>query len=206
MDNTLTKQYAGCALCPFGAWANKVHYRGHEHPDLLFIGEASGKVEDAVGQPFLGRAGRLLDSALETTGFKTAGLTWGITNALLCRPSEQAGGANRTPTRLEVENCNPRLAAMVSLVAPRVGFVVLGRVAERALLLVRNRQPINKPVWYNHHPAYVLRNPSALESWHNEFRRVVYHATGRKPDPVKDMAAMSKESPVHAQRVETHPA
>jgi len=165
----LVKQYADCVLCPFHAHSKKVHYRGAGDPDVLFVGEAPGKAEDVLGKPFMGRAGKKLDQALDAAGFKIMGLNWGITNALLCRPCDRKGGPNRPPTTLEIKNCAPRLGRMIDIINPAVGLVLLGRKAESA---VKRIGLLGRRVWYNYHPAYILRNPGLYKEWVDEFRTI----------------------------------
>ena len=93
---------------------------------LMLVGEAPGASEDVGGEPFIGRAGTILDSALEEAGL-SRGMVW-IANAVRCRPP-----GNRTPRPVEVAKCSFQLDAEIDAVSPRV-LVLLGSTACRALL------------------------------------------------------------------------
>jgi DNA polymerase len=92
----------------------------------MLVGEAPGASEDAGGEPFIGRAGGILDSALEEAGLSREDV-W-IANAVRCRPP-----GNRTPRPVEVAKCSFQLDAEIEAVAPRA-LVLLGSTAGRALL------------------------------------------------------------------------
>lgn len=154
-----------CTLCPFGSWGKKVYQRGDQHPDVLFVGEAPGKSEEHAGVPFVGVSGRLLDRAIEEAGWKVRGITHAIVNVLLCRPSDNHGGANRTPTKAEVLNCAPRLAEHIGLLSPSY-IVSLGKTAASAV----------SARWHLYHPAYILRkggaNSAEYKEWVDKFQEI----------------------------------
>lgn len=164
--------WSDCVLCPFGKTANKVWYRGVPcWPDVLFIGEAPGKAEDHSGQPFVGQAGKLLDTQL--VEWPAERLTYTIVNALLCRPCDRTGGSNRTPSPQEVANCNPRLQEQIASIAPVYAVVLLGKTAERAFDLFGAEYPL--PAFRLWHPAYLLRKGSKsaeYKRWSAAFYRV----------------------------------
>ena len=91
--------------------------------DLLFVGEAPGAQEDAVGVPFVGRAGQLLDSLLAEVGLRRDRVA--IANVLKCRPP-----ANRKPRRAEVARCRPWLARQIALLDPTLIVALGGTAAE----------------------------------------------------------------------------
>ena len=147
-----------CGLCSKRRQA--VPGVGDEQASWLFIGEGPGAEEDARGEPFVGQAGKLLDSMLAAIDLARGEDVY-IANAVKCRPPE-----NRTPEPTEIDACRPYLAQQIALIRPRM-IVALGRPAAQALLktevkiaAVRGRlheyQGISLVITY--HPAYLLRN------------------------------------------------
>jgi DNA polymerase len=132
--------------------------------DVLFIGEAPGKSEDVVGEPFVGRAGKLLDSWIVPV-FKTRSLTWCITNTVACRPTDFCGGANRQPSPEELQLCKPRLFEFINACEP-LAIILLGRVAAEHLADLNRCSILELP-----HPAYILRNGGMESSANDEIRR-----------------------------------
>jgi DNA polymerase len=133
---------------------------GAEDAPLMFVGEAPGEQEDRRGEPFVGRAGELLDKMIEAMGWTRDSVY--ITNILLCRPP-----GNRNPQPDEVSSCLPFLKAKIESIAPRV-IVALGRPAANTLL--GTDAPISAlrgkfhdrhgtKVMPTFHPAYLLREP-----------------------------------------------
>ncbi len=144
---------------------------GSECPDVLFIGEAPGEQEDQVGEPFVGKAGKLLDQML-------ASLNWSrnnvyIMNVVKCRPP-----ANRNPLVEEVQACSrwfdaqwaalqPKLVCLLGKVAAQR---VLGSDASLASLRGHWHEYRGVPVLVSYHPAYLLRSPTQkARSW-QDFR------------------------------------
>lgn len=126
----------------------------------LFIGEAPGEQEDLQGEPFVGRAGQLLNEMLRAIGLSRQAVY--IANVLKCRPPR-----NRDPAPAEAEACEPFLQRQVALIAPDI-IVAVGRVAAQNLL--KTATPIGKlrgavhryqgiPLVVTYHPAYLLRSP-----------------------------------------------
>jgi uracil-DNA glycosylase family 4 len=116
-----------CRRCPLAEGRTQVvPGSGDVASPLMLVGEAPGASEDAGGEPFIGRAGTILDSALEEAGL-TRGRVW-IANAVRCRPP-----ANRTPRPVEVAKCSFQLDSEIEAVSPSV-LVLLGSTACRALL------------------------------------------------------------------------
>ena len=133
---------------------------GDENAPLMFVGEAPGEQEDKRGEPFVGRAGELLDKMIEAMGWSRQ--TVFINNILCCRPP-----GNRNPQPDEVAACKPFLEARIGSIAPRI-IVALGRPAANTLL--GNDAPISSlrgkfhdrhgiKVMPTFHPAYLLREP-----------------------------------------------
>ena len=137
---------------------------GVGRPDAacMFIGEAPGAEEDARGEPFVGRAGKLLDAMLAAIGLARGDVY--IANIVKCRPPR-----NRNPHADEIAECSVYLRRQIEAVAPRL-LVASGRVAAQALL--STTRPIGQlrgrtyrygedrlPVLVTYHPAYLLRSP-----------------------------------------------
>lgn len=133
---------------------------GNPQADLMFIGEAPGFHEDKQGEPFVGRAGQLLNAMLDAVGLSRDAVY--IANILKCRPPN-----NRDPLPEEVNLCTPFLEKQIALVKPRL-LVALGRIAAHYLLNTKTSLGqlrgkthcyANTPLIVTYHPAYLLRNP-----------------------------------------------
>ena len=135
---------------------------GNREAELMVIGEAPGADEDRQGEPFVGRAGQLLNAMLEAIGLKREQVF--IANILKCRPP-----GNRDPRPEEALQCEPFLLRQIELVKPRV-ILAVGRIAAQNLLhsgeavgKLRNREhrfgEAAIPVIVTYHPAYLLRSP-----------------------------------------------
>jgi len=136
---------------------------GDPHADLMFVGEGPGADEDRVGEPFVGRAGKLLTSLIEGIGLTRDDVY--IANVVKCRPP-----GNRDPQPEEIAACHPYLAAQLDLISPRV-VVTLGNFATKLLLdtkvgitKLRGQQfPFREGATLIPalHPSFVLRNGGA---------------------------------------------
>jgi DNA polymerase len=132
---------------------------GNPAADWMFIGEAPGAEEDRRGEPFVGRAGKLLDEMLLAIG----------ANILKCRPPN-----NRDPRPDEAASCRPYLERQIELVQPKI-ILAVGRIAAQQLLqsdapVGRLRGKVHQldaiPLVVTYHPAYLLRSPSQKrKSW-----------------------------------------
>jgi len=120
-----------CSLCPKNSGINGVVKSSGPVSSLAIIGEAPGADEDAAGEPFVGRAGKILDKLLE--GAKIKRHQAFITNAVKCRPTQNNGKKNRTPTVDECESCRPWLYKEIELVKPKV-IVTLGKTSTESVL------------------------------------------------------------------------
>ena len=163
---TLRAEVAACTRCELAASRTQTVFGvGKPRARCMLIGEAPGAEEDRRGEPFVGRAGQLLDRMLAAIGCSRETDVF-IANVLKCRPP-----GNRDPLPSEVACCNPFLARQVALVAPAV-IVVLGRFAAQSLLAtdasiasLRGQSHAYRvggaeiPVVVTYHPAYLLRNP-----------------------------------------------
>jgi uracil-DNA glycosylase family 4 len=123
----LEREALACTKCPLAETRTQVVFGvGDPHADLLFVGEGPGEQEDLTGEPFVGRAGRLLTSLIEGIGLTRAEVY--IANVVKCRPP-----GNRDPLPLEIETCRPYLEAQVAFIEPKV-VVTLGNFATKLLL------------------------------------------------------------------------
>ena len=152
-----------CHKCSLGSSrTNFVFGVGNPNADIVFVGEAPGKNEDIHGEPFVGRAGKLLDKILVAIN-RTRNDDVYICNVIKCRPPN-----NRDPLTSEVKECEPYLIHQINLIKPKL-IVALGRVAGKTLLNVDNslksmRGEIHNyhgtPLIVTYHPAALLRNPN----------------------------------------------
>ena len=140
---------------------------GSPAADWMIIGEAPGAEEDRRGEPFVGRAGKLLDEMLLAIGEQRESVF--IANILKCRPPN-----NRDPSADEAASCRPYLDRQIELVGPKIVLAV-GRIAAQQLLqsdapVGRLRGKVHQlgdtPLVVTYHPAYLLRSPSQKrKSW-----------------------------------------
>jgi DNA polymerase len=165
----LKARVAGCVDCPLHAKRNKTVFGvGDEKAEWLFVGEGPGAEEDAQGEPFVGQAGRLLDSMLAAIKLKRGGNVY-IANIVKCRPP-----GNRNPEPQEALQCEPYLHRQIDLIQPKL-IVALGKVAAANLLatdasVASMRGKVHRyrgtPLIVTYHPAYLLRNlPDKAKSW-----------------------------------------
>ena len=123
----LEREALACTKCPLAETRTQVVFGVGDPPaDLLFVGEGPGEQEDLTGEPFVGRAGRLLTTLIEDIGLTRQQVY--IANVVKCRPP-----GNRDPFPLEIELCRPYLEAQVEFIDPRV-VVTLGNFATKLLL------------------------------------------------------------------------
>jgi uracil-DNA glycosylase len=165
----LRASVASCTACQLHARRNKTVFGvGDEHADWLFVGEGPGADEDAQGEPFVGQAGKLLDSMLAAIGIKRGNNAY-IANVVKCRPP-----GNRNPEPAEALACEPYLHRQIELIKPKL-IVALGKVAAVNLLareasVASMRGRIHEyrgiPLIVTYHPAYLLRNlPDKAKAW-----------------------------------------
>jgi len=172
----LQNQITNCTLCDLHKTrTNTVFGVGNHSADLLIIGEAPGATEDAKGEPFVGRAGMLLDSMLAAIGLHRSDIF--IANILKCRPPN-----NRDPSPREVELCTPYLQQQINFIKPKL-IVAVGRIAAHFLLntneaLGKMRGRMFKygehkvPLMVTYHPAYLLRSPREKSKVYEDMVRV----------------------------------
>jgi DNA polymerase len=151
-----------CQKCALGATRNRFVFGvGDPNADVVIVGEAPGADEDKHGEPFVGRAGQLLNKILEAVDFKREDVF--ICNILKCRPPN-----NRDPLASEVDLCEPYLHKQLALLQPKI-MLALGRIAAQTLLrttdsLTTMRANVHRyqgvPLVVTYHPAALLRNPN----------------------------------------------
>ena len=176
----IAAEVAACVKCPLSACRTRTVFGvGDRNAHWLIVGEAPGADEDRQGEPFVGRAGQLLNSMLRGIGLEREQVF--IANVLKCRPPN-----NRDPQPAEVEQCMPYLERQVALLKPRI-MLAVGRIAAQNLLATDT--PIGKlrgkvhafgaagtPLVVTYHPAYLLRSPTEKrKAWEDlKFARSVY--------------------------------
>ena len=160
--DVLRETVSACTLCDLSASrSNTVFGVGDPDADWLIVGEAPGAEEDRRGEPFVGRAGKLLDEMLRAIGQRREDVF--IANILKCRPPN-----NRDPKAGEAAACRPYLERQIALIKPRI-ILAVGRIAAQNLLACDD--PVGRmrgrahelggiPLVVTYHPAYLLRSPS----------------------------------------------
>ena len=158
----LRQECLNCQACPLCEKRTQVVFGvGDPNAEVLFIGEAPGANEDLQGEPFVGRAGKLLDDMMAMVGLKRERVY--ITNSVKCRPPE-----NRDPMNTEKDACRGYLRRQVKLMKPKI-MVCLGRIS--AMELIREDFKISQEhgrffekngvlMMALYHPAALLRNPN----------------------------------------------
>jgi DNA polymerase len=160
----LRHKVAACTRCALHKGRTQTVFGvGNESAKWMIIGEAPGAEEDRRGEPFVGRAGKLLDEMLRAIGLERGEVF--IANILKCRPPN-----NRDPSQDEADHCRNYLDLQIDLVKPRI-VVAVGRIAAQQLL--KTDAPLGQlrgkthslregslPLVVTYHPAYLLRSPS----------------------------------------------
>jgi DNA polymerase len=172
------RQVAGCTSCRLAQGRTQVVFGvGDPHADLMFVGEAPGFHEDKQGYPFVGQAGKLLDTLLAGIGLERRNVY--IANVLKCRPP-----GNRDPQPDEIEACEPHLFRQLAIVEPKL-VATLGNFATKLLSAkphgitrvhgvpqeasVGGRQVTLYPIY---HPAAALYTPAMLRTLEEDFARI----------------------------------
>lgn len=160
----LKQEVALCVKCPLHKTRTQTVFGvGSNTAELVLVGEAPGQQEDLKGEPFVGKAGQLLDKMLATIGLDRQQIY--IANILKCRPPD-----NRDPSPHEQHCCTPYLLEQLNLLQPKL-IVALGRISAQYLL--QSNLPLSRlrnvqhsysaaqiPLLVTYHPAYLLRKPS----------------------------------------------
>jgi len=176
----LREHVAACTACDLCKTRTQTVFGvGNRQAEWLIIGEAPGAEEDRQGEPFVGRAGQLLNAMLLAIGLPRE--TVFIANVLKCRPP-----GNRDPKPEEVSRCLPYLSAQIALLKPKI-LLAVGRIAAQNLLatdlpLARLRGKLHTfgeaatPLVITYHPAYLLRTPlDKRKAWEDlKFARATY--------------------------------
>ena len=164
----LEEAIKGCNKCKLCTGRNNIVFGvGNKNADIIFIGEGPGADEDIQGEPFVGKAGQLMDKSFEALEIKREEVY--IANIVKCRPPQ-----NRNPEADEVKACMDYLRNQVLLIKPKI-IVLLGGVAlknilgeEYAITNSRGKWIEKKGIWYmpTFHPAALLRDESKkIDFW-----------------------------------------
>ena len=168
-----------CKLHPHRT--NIVFGVGNINPDLMFVGEGPGADEDAQGEPFVGRAGQLLNNMITAMGIRREDVY--IANVVKCRPP-----GNRTPEKDESDTCGPFLLRQIDVIRPKA-IVALGATAAKCLLAFNDSLGNLRGRWYDYkgmklavtyHPAYLLRDPARKKDTWQDLQMVMKYL-GLKP-------------------------
>lgn len=191
----ISEEVEACSKCPLHLTRKRaVPGEGNPNAEVMLIGEAPGEVEDETGRPFVGAAGKLLNSLLQDIGVDRSSLY--ITNVVKCRPPN-----NRDPTDEEINACKPYLIRQIAVVRPR-RIVTLGRHSTRVILglgglrvseisRVRGRvfrvtiAGVEVEVYPTYHPAAALYNPSIKGVLKEDLARAI-RAGGSGPASILD--------------------
>jgi DNA polymerase len=184
----LKAEVAACTRCALHATRTQaVLGVGDLRAQWLVVGEAPGAEEDRQGEPFVGRAGQLLNAMLRAIGLARGDNVY-IANILKSRPP-----GNRDPKPDEVASCMPYLVRQIGLLQPRI-ILAVGRIAAQNLLAtdaplgrlrgrVHRFGDLNTPVVVTYHPAYLLRTPAdKRKAWEDlKFARSVFRQQAGSP-------------------------
>jgi uracil-DNA glycosylase len=177
-DDTLPRireDIGDCTRCKLHQGRTNIVYGvGHPKAELVFVGEGPGHDEDIKGEPFVGRAGKLLTQMIEAMNLRREDVY--IANVVKCRPPE-----NRLPEKDEITTCSPFLMRQLDVIKPKV-ICCLGSCAAQTLL--QTTQGISKfrGEWFDfrgakliatYHPAYLLRNPPAKSEVWKDLQKVM---------------------------------
>lgn len=178
----LCRDIISCEKCSLHKTrTNTVPGSGSVMSDIVFVGEAPGKDEDEQGLPFVGRSGKLLTKVLEELGRSRKDVF--ILNVIKCRPPE-----NRDPSSEEIKQCTPYLKKQLEIVKPKV-IITLGKYASQNLLDTDAGIGMLRGQWHEYegiplmavyHPAYILRNNSAMPKFKADIKKALERVNERK--------------------------
>jgi len=164
-----------CTRCRLHKGRTKLVFGvGNPKAQLVFVGEGPGHDEDVQGEPFVGRAGKLLTQMVEAMGLQRNDVY--ICNIVKCRPPE-----NRLPEKDEIATCSPFLLRQLAVIQPRV-ICCLGACAAQTLLETNQGITRFRGQWFDfrgsklistYHPAYLLRNPAAKSEVWKDLQKVM---------------------------------
>ncbi len=160
-----------CDLCK--TRNNSVPGKGNYNSEIIFIGEAPGRSEDKIGEPFVGVAGKKLSEALEYAGISRDSVY--ITNVVKCRPPN-----NRVPLQTEKESCRNYLESEIALIKPKV-ICIMGNTAYQSILggknITKERGKFvkkdGKLYFLTVHPAAIIYNQKLMDSLKNDMKKLV---------------------------------
>jgi len=164
-----------CTRCKLHkARTNIVFGVGDPKAELVFVGEGPGRDEDEQGEPFVGRAGKLLTQMIEAMGLRRRDVY--ICNVVKCRPPE-----NRLPEKDEIATCSPYLLRQLGVIQPKV-ICALGSCAGQTMLNTTQGITRFRGEWFDfhgakfmatYHPAYLLRNPPAKSEVWKDLQKIM---------------------------------
>jgi DNA polymerase len=166
-----------CTRCRLHKGRTKIVFGvGNPKAELMFVGEGPGRDEDIQGEPFVGRAGKLLTQMIEAMGLRREDVY--IANVVKCRPPE-----NRLPEKDEIAICSPFLMRQIDVIRPKV-ICCLGSCSAQTLLATTQGISRFRGEWFDfrgakliptYHPAYLLRNPAAKSDVWKDLQKVMAH-------------------------------
>lgn len=164
-----------CTRCNLHKGRTKIVFgTGNPNADLMFVGEGPGRDEDLSGEPFVGRAGKLLTDMIKAMGLQREDVY--IANVVKCRPPE-----NRLPEKDEIATCSPFLMRQIDTIKPKV-ICTLGSCSAQTLLQTTQGISRFRGEWFDfrgaklmptYHPAYLLRNPGAKPEVWKDLQKVM---------------------------------
>jgi len=164
-----------CTRCKLHQGRTKIVFgTGNPNADLMFVGEGPGRDEDLSGEPFVGRAGKLLTDMIKAMGLQREDVY--IANVVKCRPPE-----NRLPEKDEITTCSPFLMRQIDAIKPKV-ICTLGSCSAQTLLQTALGISKLRGEWFDfrgtklmptYHPAYLLRNPAAKPEVWKDLQKVM---------------------------------
>jgi uracil-DNA glycosylase family 4 len=193
-----------CVRCPLHQTRTTVVFgSGNADADLMFIGEAPGANEDRIGLPFVGQAGKLLDTLLAEIGFERKDVF--VANTVKCRPP-----GNRDPHPKEIESCQDYLRRQVALIEPVV-ICTLGNFSTKLLRAdttgisrLHGREEVRVigsravRLYPLYHPAAALYTPSMLETLRADFQRIpelLALGAPEQPSPLESLPEVEEPVP-----------
>jgi DNA polymerase len=187
----LKNEYSSCEicnLCPSKTGINGVVKSSGPVSSIAIIGEAPGSDEDISGEPFVGRAGRMLDKLLQGAKIKRSQVF--ITNTVKCRPTQNEGKKNRTPTVDECESCRPWLYKELEIVKPKV-IVTLGKISTESVLALPKNFTLGEYVNKSHEThlrkedsdEIITNMYTVVPCWHPSY--LMQHGRGKFDEAVE---------------------
>jgi uracil-DNA glycosylase len=171
----ISSDIGDCTRCKLHKGRTKIVFGvGNPNADLMFVGEGPGRDEDLSGEPFVGRAGKLLTDMIRAMGLERQDVY--IANVVKCRPPE-----NRLPEKDEIATCSPFLMRQIDAIKPKV-ICTLGSCSAQTLLQTTQGISRFRGEWFEfrgaklmptYHPAYLLRNPGAKPEVWKDLQKVM---------------------------------